>query len=126
MVIRPVACNIHFLRAEPSSPTCERNVNVDNKVQQQMKADAADEYADFFGVRSEADVRAAILQAQQVCEESYQFYDKAVAHTQAHPSIRAYRTFETSFFGIFKFGTKTSVRLRYWSLWWYSQRSVPR
>ena len=100
-----------FLRAEPSSPTCERNVNVDNKVQQQMKADAADEYADFFGVRSEADVRAAILQAQQVCEESYQFYDKAVAHTQAHPSIRAYRTFETSFFGVFKFGTENRALL---------------
>ena len=42
-----------------------------------MKADAADEYADFFGIRSEADVRAAV-QAQQVCEE--QFYDKANAY----------------------------------------------
>ena len=76
-----------------------------------MKADAADEYADFFGVRSEADVRAAVLQAQQVCEESYLFYDKAIQHVEAHPSIRAYRTFETSFFGIFKFGTENRALL---------------
>lgn len=76
-----------------------------------MKADAADEYADFFGVRSEADVRAAVMQAQQVCEESYQFYDKAMTHIEAHPSIRAYRSFETSFFGIFKFGTENRALL---------------
>lgn len=95
-----------FLRAEPRAPQCERNINVDQSVQQQMQADAADEYADFFGVRSESDVRAAVMQAQQVCEESYQFYDKARYHLQAHPSLRAYRSFETSFFGIFKFGTE--------------------
>jgi len=100
-----------FLRAEPTRPQCERNINVDQRVQQQIKADAADEYADFFGVRSEADVRAAVLQAQQVCEESYLFYDKAIQHVEAHPSIRAYRTFETSFFGIFKFGTENRALL---------------
>lgn len=100
-----------FLRAEPKAPQCDRNINVDQKVQEQMKADAADEYADFFGVRSEADVRAAVIQAQQVCEESYQFYDKAITHIEAHPSIRAYRSFETSFFGIFKFGTENRALL---------------
>jgi len=100
-----------FLRAEPKAPQCDRNINVDQKVQEQMKADAADEYADFFGVRSEADVRAAVMQAQQVCEESYQFYDKAITHIEAHPSIRAYRSFETSFFGIFKFGTENRALL---------------
>jgi len=100
-----------FLRAEPKAPQCDRNINVDQKVQEQIKADAADEYADFFGVRSEADVRAAVMQAQQVCEESYQFYDKAMTHIEAHPSIRAYRSFETSFFGIFKFGTENRALL---------------
>lgn len=100
-----------FLRAEPTQPQCDRNVDVDAKVNQQMKADAADEYADFFGVRSEADIRAAVMQAQQVCEESYMFYDKAVTHMQEHPSIRAYRSFETSFFGIFKFGTENRALL---------------
>ena len=37
-----------FLRAEPTRPQCERNIDVDSRVQQQMKADAADEYADFL------------------------------------------------------------------------------
>ena len=100
-----------FLRAEPTAPQCERNINVDQRVQEQMKTDAADEYADFFGVRAEADVRAAVMQAQQVCEESYGFYDKAIAHMQAYPSIRAYRTFETTFFGLFKFGTENRALL---------------
>ncbi len=95
-----------FLRAEPKAPTCERNIDVDSRVQQQMKADAADEFADFFGVRSAADVRAAVMQAQQVCEESYAFYDQAINHIQQQPSIRAYRQFETTFFGLFKFGTE--------------------
>ncbi|WP_347455514.1 TRAP transporter large permease subunit [Acinetobacter thermotolerans] len=100
-----------FLRAEPKAPQCERNVDVDARVQQQMKADAADEFADIFGVRSEADVRAAIMQAQQVCEESHAFYDRAVKHIEDHPSIRAYRTFETSFFGLFKFGVENRALL---------------
>ncbi|ANF82554.1 hypothetical protein A3K93_10380 [Acinetobacter sp. NCu2D-2] len=100
-----------FLRAEPTAPQCNRNIDVDAAVQKQMKEDAADEYADFFGVRSEADVRGAIMQAQQVCEESYTFYDKAVEHIKANPSIRAYRQFETTFFGLFKFGTENRALL---------------
>lgn len=100
-----------FLRAEPTRPQCERNIDVDSRVQQQMKADAADEYADFFGVRSEADVRAAVMQAQQVCEESHAFYTQAINHINAHPSIRAYRSFETSFFGLFKFGVENRALL---------------
>ncbi|GAA5556826.1 hypothetical protein Asch01_01531 [Acinetobacter schindleri] len=100
-----------FLRAEPTRPQCERNIDVDRRVQQQMKADAADEYADFFGVRSEADVRAAVMQAQQVCEESHAFYTQAINHINAHPSIRAYRSFETSFFGLFKFGVENRALL---------------
>ncbi|MQW92482.1 TRAP transporter large permease subunit [Acinetobacter wanghuae] len=100
-----------FLRAEPTAPKCERNVDIDATVQKQLKIDAADEYADFFGVRSEADVRAAVVQAQQVCEESYVFYDKAIDHIEANPSIRAYRNFETSFFGLFKFGTENRALL---------------
>ncbi len=67
-----------------------------------------DEFADFFGTASEADVRASILAGVQQCEEKYQFYDKAMQHMEAHPSIRAYRNFETTFFGIFKFGNRKS------------------
>ena len=94
-----------FLRAEPTAPDCDRNPNIDAQVQQQMKANANDEFADIFGTTSAADVRASVLAAQQQCEEKYLFYDKAIKHMQAHPSLRMYRTIETSFFGIFKFGS---------------------
>ncbi|ATO19531.1 hypothetical protein BS636_07575 [Acinetobacter sp. LoGeW2-3] len=100
-----------FLRAEPKAPTCERNIDVDSRIREQRQADAADEFADIFGVRSDADIRAAIMQAQQVCEESHAFYDKAIKHIEANPSIRAYRTFETSFFGLFKFGVENRALL---------------
>ena len=95
-----------FLRAEPEKPTCDRNPDIDAQVQEQMKLNAADEFASMFGVASESDVRASLLAAQQQCDEKYQFYDKAMKHIEAHPSVRTYRKIETSFFGIFKFGTE--------------------
>ncbi|CAG69869.1 putative integral membrane protein, possible transporter [Acinetobacter baylyi ADP1] len=95
-----------FLRAEPQKPTCERHPNIDAQVQQQMKANKNDEFADFFGAASEQDVRASLMAAQQLCEEKYQFYDKAIAHLDKHPTLRAYRTLETGFFAIFKFGSE--------------------
>lgn len=70
---------------------------MDALVKTQMQANAADEFADFFGTASEADVRASILAGVQQCEEKYQFYDQAMQHMEAHPSIRAYRNFETTF-----------------------------
>lgn len=93
-----------FLRAEPQKPSCDRHPNIDAQVQAQMKANKNDEFADFFGAASEQDVRASLLAAQQLCEEKYQFYDKAIAHLDKHPSLRTYRALETGFFGIFKFG----------------------
>ncbi|RKG32252.1 TRAP transporter large permease subunit [Acinetobacter tianfuensis] len=100
-----------FLRAEPAKPECDRSPNVDALVKTQMQANAADEFADFFGTASESDVRSSILAGVQQCEEKYQFYDKAMQHMEKHPSIRAYRNFETSFFGIFKFGTENRAIL---------------
>ncbi|MBJ9986189.1 TRAP transporter large permease subunit [Acinetobacter sp. S40] len=101
-----VGMQYSFLRAEPQKPECERHPNIDAQVQQQMQANKHDEFADFFGAASESDVRASLLAAQQLCEEKHQFYDKAMKHIESHPSLRAYRTMETTFFGIFKFGTE--------------------
>lgn len=95
-----------FLRAEPEKPSCDRHVNVEEQVQAQMASNKNDEFADFFGVASEEDVRSSILAAQQSCEEKHTFYETAIKHMDAHPSIRTYRVFETTFFGIFKFGTE--------------------
>ena len=98
-----------FLRAEPEKPSCDRHPNIEAQVQEQMKANAADEFASMFGVASEADVRASLLAAQQQCDEKYQFYDKAMKHMEAHPSIRTYRKVETTFFGIFKLGSENQT-----------------
>jgi hypothetical protein len=100
-----------FLRAEPEKPSCDRHPNIEAQVQEQMKANAADEFASMFGAASESDVRASLLAAQQQCDEKYQFYDKAMKHLEAHPSIRTYRKVETTFFGIFKLGSENQTVL---------------
>ena len=106
---KKIGMQYSFLRAEPTTPTCDRHPDVDAQVQKQMKANANDEFADIFGTTSEADVRASVLAGQQQCEERYQFYVKAMQYMDEHSTIRAYRTLETSFFGVFKFGTENRV-----------------
>ncbi|NHB58000.1 TRAP transporter large permease subunit [Acinetobacter shaoyimingii] len=98
-----------FLRAEPEKPSCDRNPNVDALVTQQMQSNANDEFADIFGTTSEQDVRQSVLAAKQQCEEKYAYYDKANKYLDEHPTIRTYRNIETTFFGIFKFGTENRV-----------------
>lgn len=98
-----------FLRAEPEKPTCDRNPNIDQLVQAQMQSNKNDEFADIFGTTSEADVRSSVLAAQQQCEEKYGYFDVANQYLNDHPTIRTYRTIETTFFGIFKFGTENRV-----------------
>ncbi|MDQ9008392.1 TRAP transporter large permease subunit [Acinetobacter gerneri] len=105
----PSGIQYSFLRAEPTKPTCDRHPNIDALVQEQMKQNSGDEFADIFGKASESDVRQSVLAAQQQCEEKYVFYDKAVKYMDDHPSIRPYRTFETTFFGVFKFGVDNKV-----------------
>jgi TRAP-type C4-dicarboxylate transport system permease large subunit len=98
-----------FLRAEPTKPECDRHPDVDALVKQQMASSSADEFADIFGTASENDVRVSVMAGVQQCEEKFQFYDKAIKHIDAHPSLRTYRSIETGFFGIFKFGTEHRV-----------------
>ena len=100
-----------FLRAEPQKPSCNANPDIEAQVKTQMQANAADEFAAFFGTASEADVRASLLAAKQECVEKNAFYDKALAHIEAHPSVRTYRTVETGFFALFKYGSENRALL---------------
>ena len=50
-----VGMQYSFLRAEPSRPSCDRHPNIDAQVQQQMNANAKDEFADIFGTTSAAE-----------------------------------------------------------------------
>ena len=100
-----------FLRAEPETPTCDRNPNVDALVQQQMQSNAKDEFADIFGTSSQEDVRKSVLAGKKLCEDKYAFHDTATKYLDDHPSIRPYRTMETTFFGIFQFGSDNKAIL---------------
>ncbi|MFW1841125.1 hypothetical protein ACG9XS_21735, partial [Acinetobacter gyllenbergii] len=48
---------------------------------------------------------------QQQCEDKYKAYDKTIKYIEANPGVRTYRTIETGFFGIFKFGTENRAIL---------------
>ncbi|TCB80933.1 TRAP transporter large permease subunit [Acinetobacter sp. ANC 4173] len=104
-----VGMQYSFLRAEPVKPDCNRHLDVDALVRTQMQASSADEFADIFGTASESDVRASVLAGVRQCEEKYQFYDKSIKYLDDHPSLSTYRTIETGFFGIFKFGSENRV-----------------
>lgn len=97
-----------FLRADPATPSCNRHPDIDAQVQQQMAtAQASDDpFADLFGPKDPAEVRQSLLAAQQVCEDKHVFYENTQKYIQEHPSVKTYRTFETAFFAIFRFGTE--------------------
>lgn len=98
-----------FLRADLEKPSCERNPDIDVQVQRQVEENKKDEFADFFGVASPEEIRESLMAAQQLCEERYEFYDKAAKHIEENPSVLTYRKIETTFFGIFQFGTENRI-----------------
>lgn len=105
-----------FLRAEPEKPTCDRHPNIDAQVKEQMKANASDDFASFFGAASESDVRASLLAAQQQCEEKYQAYDKTIKYIEANPSTYfIVRSKQVSL--VFLNSVQRTVPF-YWSLWY--------
>lgn len=95
-----------FLRADPQQPTCERHGDIEAQVQQKVAESANDPDAQFFGIASPEEIRASLIGAQQQCEQKFQFYDNAKTFIDQHPSLKAYRTLETSFFWLFQFGTE--------------------
>lgn len=98
-----------FLRAEPNKPSCDRNVDIDKLVKEKMQQEASDPDAAFFGLTPEADVRDSFVSAQTDCEQKYAFYDKSIKHMEDHPSLRSYRSMETGFFWILKWGSEHRV-----------------
>ncbi len=106
---KKTAMQYSFLRAEPTKPSCQRIDNIDAQVAEKMKQQANDPDAAFFGVTPEADVRASFLAAKADCDQKFAFYDKSMKHMEEHPSLRAYRSMETGFFWILKWGTENRV-----------------
>ncbi len=99
-----------MLRAEPSKPECDANINVEAELAKQSsapKAAGGDDIDDLFGDQPQAHdpavLRKSIEQALAICKAKHDIYQKVLQHQT--PQVKAYRTLETSFFGLFQVGT---------------------
>ena len=99
-----------MLRAEPTKPDCNANISVDDEIARQATEPASkggdSDIEDLFGEQQAIDpavVRKSIEQALAICKAKHELYTKVVDHQT--PQVRAYRTLETSFFGLFQIGT---------------------
>jgi len=98
-----------MLRAEPTKPECDVNVDIDAEVARQSAApkSGGDDIDDLFGEEKAADpavMRKSIEQALEICRLKHDLYTK-VAERQT-PQLKLYRAVETSFFGLFQIGTE--------------------
>jgi hypothetical protein len=100
----------YALRADPVKPTCNAHINVDEEVQKRVAAQASqpkDALDDIFAsnVGPTADqLRRSLTDSLAECQFKHDFYNRAAEHIT--PGVVAYRTLETSFFGLFRFGAE--------------------
>lgn len=105
-----------LLRADPEKPSCDATVNVDAEIARQAAAAAAtasgapsgqqlDPLDDLLGTKTfdEAATRASLTATVQSCIEKHALYTTLLDHIT--PQLKAYRALETSFFGLFQFGS---------------------
>lgn len=96
-----------MLRADPTKPDCDPNPDIEAEVQKKVAGGGADdEFGGLFAdevVDPEA-VRQSLTTARDECVEKFKTYESLVKHVT--PELKAYRTFETAFFGLFHFGTE--------------------
>ena len=106
----PAQVQYFMLRAEPSKPECDANLDIDAEVARQSSAkpaESGDDIDDLFGDEAATDpavLRKSIEQAREICRLKHDIYTK-VAERQT-PQVKIYRTIETSFFGLFQIGTE--------------------
>ena len=99
-----------MLRAEPTKPECDVNVNVDAEVARQAAAPATagDDIDNLFGGKpttvDPVTLRNSVEQALAICRAKHDMYQKAMDHQT--PQVKIYRTIETSFFVLFQAGTE--------------------
>ena len=96
-----------MLRADPTKPDCDPNPDIEAEIQKKVAGGGADdEFGGLFAdevVDPEA-VRQSLTTARDECVEKFKTYESLVKHVT--PELKAYRTFETAFFGLFHFGTE--------------------
>lgn len=96
-----------MLRADPAKPDCNTNPDIEAEVQKKVNsAGQDDEFGGLFSdvvVDPEA-IRQSLLTARDQCVQKNEAYVKLTKHIT--PTLKAYRSFETAFFGVFRFGTE--------------------
>lgn len=94
-----------MLRADPAVPDCNPNPDIEASVQAELhKSNSGDAIDALFAdeVLDPEAIRASVTKAAELCKEKHTMYTNITAHLT--PGVKAYRTLETSFFGIFHFG----------------------
>lgn len=105
------ANNIQYfmLRADPTKPDCDPNMDIDAAVAAQTAAPAvvSDDPLDALFASEPQDpaaIRDSMEKAKALCIEKNTMYEGIVKNIT--PKVKAFRAVETGFFGIFKFGTE--------------------
>ncbi len=99
----------YALRADPEKPDCSLNVNIDQEVATRMAAKATqpkDDLADLFddaGPTAEQ-LRHSLEGSLAECRLKHEFYERSLANIT--PAVIAYRSVETAFFGLYRFGAE--------------------
>ncbi len=100
-----------LLRADPTKPECDPNQDVDAAIAAQASAGPVSDIDALFAdeVVDPAAQRQSLLKAKELCQEKHAMYDNIVQNIT--PELKMYRAVETSFFGVFRFGTENRALL---------------
>ncbi|MFN3887555.1 MAG: TRAP transporter large permease subunit [Aquabacterium sp.] len=98
-----------MLRAEPSRPTCDPKIDIDAEMARLagQAPKGGDDIDDLFGDEPAMDPtvqRKSLEQSLAICQLKHDLYNRVVEHQT--PQVKLYRTIETSFFGLFQYGTE--------------------
>ncbi|MDF2445028.1 MAG: transporter [Moraxellaceae bacterium] len=97
-----------MLRADPEKPDCDANPDIEAAITMELmnKSGGGDAIDALFAdeAKDPEAIRASLLKAAELCKEKHVMYEKIVENLT--PTVKAYRAVETSFFGIFRFGTE--------------------
>ena len=95
-----------LLRADPTAPDCDPNVDIQKAVDKLAAPPAADDsgIGDLFGPTTvdRGALEASVRQSVQLCKDKITMYHAIQSHIT--PGLKAYRTMETTFFAIFHYG----------------------
>jgi TRAP-type C4-dicarboxylate transport system permease large subunit len=100
----------YALRADPVKPTCDANIDIEAEVVRRSAAAPAaskDDIDDLFESSSgptPEQIRRSLVDNVAECKFRHDFYNRAAEHIT--PTVVAYRTLETSFFVLFRFGAE--------------------